>query len=186
MEEKNRLFEEFDTKKLEEFTADNLDSFRDQVFIEEKNKGLIDDLIRFGAIANQISLSGPISRTLDSKSVTIPDKDVANRQTIHTPGAGEVWRCIGLSATWSLSSNPTFVVTVGDDAVMIECTVNATARTTFGEPLLNEITDSGTREGGSIPDIHYSKDYPLKVFWTYGGTTITTAPVVTAIVVRVR
>lgn len=189
MEEKNRLFEEFDTKKLEEFTADNLDSFRDQVFIEDVNRDLVNDLIRFGAIANQISLSGPISRTLDSKSATIPDKGTANRQTIHTPGAGEVWRCIGLSATWSLDANPTFVVQVGDAdpyATMVECTFNATARTTYGEPIVNEVTNSGTREGGFNPDIHYTKDYPLKVLFDYGGTTITTAPVVTAIVVRVR
>ena len=47
MEEKNRLFEEFDTKKLEDFSADNLDSFRDQVFITPENIQLVNDPLRF-------------------------------------------------------------------------------------------------------------------------------------------
>jgi len=65
---KNRLFTNFDTKKLEELTADNLDSFRDQVFIEAENVDLVNELIRFGVINNQISLAGPLSRNLILKT----------------------------------------------------------------------------------------------------------------------
>ena len=92
MDEKNRLFEEFDTKKLEELTADNLDSFRDQVFIEDVNRDLVNDLIRFGIISGQISLSGPMPRTsiIATSEVTYTTESTVT-QELFKPGAGEVW-----------------------------------------------------------------------------------------------
>jgi len=191
MEEKNRLYDQFDTKKIEDFTADNLDSFRDQIFIEESNEKIMNDLIRLGTIANQLSFSGPISRSIQVIQTTLTQKDVAGREIIYTPGAGEVWRAIAFSATWSLNANPTFLVQVGsgsgvnDYVTCIECTVNATAQTTQPEPLLNEITNTGSREGGYNPDIHFDKDNPLSV-WYGGGTSITANPVVTSLILRVR
>ena len=92
MEEKNRLFEGFDTEKLEAFTDDNLDSFRDQVFIEERNRDLVDDLIRFGYMNNQFSSSGPISRTQKIVQATYR-ATVAN--DFFVPGTGEVWQVVG-------------------------------------------------------------------------------------------
>jgi len=92
MEEKNRLFEEFDTEKLEAFSADNLDSFRDQVFIEEGNRDLVDDLIRFGYMNNQFSSSGPISRTQKIVQQTYTS---TGSNDFFVPGTGEVWQVVG-------------------------------------------------------------------------------------------
>lgn len=92
MEDKNRLFEEFDTEKLESFTADNLDSFRDQVFIEEKNRDLVDDLIRFGYMNNQFSSSGPISR---SQKIVQATYTSTGANDFFVPGTGEVWQLVG-------------------------------------------------------------------------------------------
>ena len=93
MEEKNRLYDQFDTKKIEDFTADNLDSFRDQIFIEESNEKITNDLIRTGIISNQLSFSGPIARTAEQhvSSVTYSGAATVN-QELFKPGTGEVWQ----------------------------------------------------------------------------------------------
>ena len=172
------------------FTADNYDQVRNQVTLQLSNLELLNVLNTVGQVTNMQSVSGPLMSTLAVKSATIPDKDVANRQTIHRPDVGQVWRVIAMSATWSLDANPTFVIQVGDPAgsvvTCVETSINATAQTTLGEPLLNEITSSGSREGGWNPDIHYDYNNPLMTFFAYGGSSITTAPTVNALVVRVR
>lgn len=171
------------------FSVSDFDLVKNQVTLQLQNLELLNVLNTIGQITNTQSQSGPIKSTLDVKSVTLSDKGTANRQTIHSPDPGEVWRCIGLSATWSLDATPTFVVQVGSSdpyVTVIEYSVNNTSRTSYGEPLTNEITNSGTREGGYVFDIHYTSDYPLVCLFDYSGTTITTNPVVSAVVVRVR
>ena len=186
------LYQQLESTTLQTVTADQLDTIRAKTF-SQGTEGTEDEyrrLLLLGLASDQLSLSGPISRTMDIFSVELDDKGTAERKTLHTPGAGEVWRCIGLSATWSLDVNPTFVIQVGGSPVyvtMIECTVNATGNTTWGEPLLNEITSTGSREGGSNPDIHYDKDHPLFAAFDYSaGGSITTKPIVSAVCVRVR
>lgn len=172
-------------------SADTLDQVKNQVNIDVDNIDVLDVLNTIGQITSTQSQSGPLVSTVSVKSATMSEKTTSGRQTIHKPDQGQVWRCIALSATWSLDSNPTFIIQVGDitgtDLVtVIECTVNATANTTSGEPMLNEITSTGTREGGFNPDIHYDHNHPLSCFFTYGGSTITTNPTIRALVVRVR
>ena len=175
----------------ETFSSGDFDTIKNQVTLEIDNFQLVDTLNKMGQATNMQSQSGPIMSTLAVKSATIPDKDAANRQIIHRPEPGQVWRVIAMSATWSLDANPTYVIQVGDTTgsdlvTCVETTVNATAQTTLGEPLLNEITSSGSREGGWNPDIHYDYTNPLSTFFAYGGSSITTAPTVRALVVRVR
>jgi len=172
------------------FSVDDYDQVKNQITLQLSNLEVLNVLNTIGQVTNTQSQSGPIQSTLQVRSATIPDKAVANRQTLHRPDPGQVWRCIALSATWALDSNPTFVVQVGDPTgsvvTCIETTVTANSQTTLGEPLLNEITTSGTREGGWNPDIHYDYTNPLMTFFSYSGSTITTAPTVVALVVRVR
>jgi hypothetical protein len=85
----NRLFQQFDTKKLEDLTADNLDSFRDQVYIQKSNSDLVNDLIRYGVMNNQISLSGPISRSM--KLFTYRYTGTGNNYEDLSIAPGEVW-----------------------------------------------------------------------------------------------
>lgn len=93
MEDKNRLFQQFDTKKLEDLSADNLDSFRDQVYIEKSNSELVDDLIRYGIINNQISFGGPITRTAKQVSSQVTYSGAATvTQECFKPNPGEVWQ----------------------------------------------------------------------------------------------
>jgi len=185
------LYQQLESTTLQTLTADQIDTIKAKTF-SQGTDGTEDEyrrILLLGLAADQISLSGPISRTMDIFEVELDDEGAAEVKVFHTPGTGEVWRCIGLSATWSLDANPTFVVNVGEPSeyvVLIECTVQATARTDYGEPLMNEITSGGTREGGSNPDVHYDKDHPLSVFFDYSGSTITTKPVVRALCVRVR
>jgi hypothetical protein len=96
MEEKNRLYDQFDTKKVNELTADNLDSFRDQIFIEESNEKISNDLIRSGILSNQLSVAGPIPGTgrIESVSRTSDGTD-----TIFRPSIGEVWQFIAGDCT---------------------------------------------------------------------------------------
>lgn len=99
MADVNRLYDQYDTKKLEDFKADNLDSLRDTVYLMEKNTGLIDDMIRAGVITNQLSSSGPISRTQQIIQTTYTS--TGDDADFFKPGAGEVWMLLGGDTTSS-------------------------------------------------------------------------------------
>lgn len=92
-EPNNRLFQQFDTKKLEDLSADNLDSFRDQVYIQKGNSDLVNDLIRYGVINNQISFSGPISRS--QKIIQATYSSTGDDADFFKPDPGEVWVLVG-------------------------------------------------------------------------------------------
>jgi len=94
MEKKNRLYDQFDTKQINEFTADNLDSFRDQIFIQESNEIISDDLIRTGILSNQLSSAGPIVGTMDvyEIEVTSSGSGVAKFLNSGTAPAGQIWQ----------------------------------------------------------------------------------------------
>ncbi len=96
MQEKNRLYDQFDTKKLNEITADNLDLFRDQIFIEETNEKISDDLIRTGILSNQLSSSGPIPATGRIQQIT---RSSDGTTTLFRPSVGEVWQLTAADAT---------------------------------------------------------------------------------------
>jgi hypothetical protein len=124
MDEKNRLFEEFDTKKLEELTANNLDSFRDQVFIEDKNRHLVNDLIRFGKISNQLSSSGPMTRTM--KIIHEQYTTTGNKDVDLGIGAGEVWQLVGMSMKENGSGTATFSLALYDGSNEVFIAVKST------------------------------------------------------------
>jgi len=90
MEENNRLYDQFDTKKIDEFTSFNLDSFRDQIFIEESNEKISDDLIRTGILSNQLSTAGPIPGTC--KTISITTSADGSYVTLFRPEEGEVYQ----------------------------------------------------------------------------------------------
>lgn len=96
MEEKNRLYDQFDTKKVNELTTDNLDSFRDQIFIEESNEKISNDLIRSGILSNQLSSSGPIPATGRIQTVV---RSVDGTSTLFRPAIGSVWQLTSADAT---------------------------------------------------------------------------------------
>lgn len=90
MEEKNRLYDQFDTKKIDEFTSFNLDSFRDQIFIEESNEKISNDLIRTGILSNQLSSSGPMPGTC--KTITLTTSTDGSYVELFRPSEGEVYQ----------------------------------------------------------------------------------------------
>ena len=163
MEEKNRLYDQFDTKKIENFTADNLDSFRDQVFIEQSNDELIKDLIRTGIIANQLSLSGPIPRTL--KLLNFNYTTTGNNKETLGISDGEVWQLNTLSIAEQGSGTGT-VTFLLEDKVSGDASVIAVGSTTSQEPV------AVANEGVGSPIYITSDFYFNNLVNSAGGTSV--------------
>jgi hypothetical protein len=90
--EDSRLYKLFKGKKLEDFTADNIDSLRDSIFFESESEDLLRRLVLFGAVSGQQSFSGPIARTQQIVQATYTS---TGTETFFQPGVGEVWMLVG-------------------------------------------------------------------------------------------
>ena len=162
MEEKNRLFEEFDTKKLEDLTADNLDSFRDAVFITQENIDLVNDLLRFGYMNNQFSSSGPISRSL--KLFNFNYTSTGNKLEDLGIQPGEVWKINTLSMAEQGSGTATISfalqeIASGDQSFF------AIHSTTSQEPV--------PVSSDSFPEVFITSDFKLNnLVNNTGGTAV--------------
>jgi hypothetical protein len=166
----NRLFQQFETLKLEDFSADNLDSFRDQVYIEQSNSELVNDLIRYGVINNQISFSGPLSRTQQIIQVT-QTSDVG-AYDIFKPNPGEVWICNGGDLLTSGGTGKVnFSLTNGSEYAYI-----GSSSVSGQEPITTDNLD------GVIGNLFITSDV-----WLVGdATTFPTSTRVTMVFIRVR
>lgn len=162
MVENNRLFDEFDTKKLEDFSADNLDSFRDQVFITPENIQLVNDLLRFGYMNNQFSSSGPISRSL--KLYNFRYTSTGDKKESLGLQPGEVWKINTLSMAEQGSGTATisfalFEPANGDQSFF------AVHSTTSQEPV--PVTSD------SFPEVFITSDFQLNnLVNNTGGTAV--------------
>ena len=115
MEENNRLYDQFDTKKIDEFTSFNLDSFRDQIFIEESNEKISNDLIRTGILSNQLSSSGPMPGTC--KTITLTTSTDGSYVELFRPSEGEVYQIMSAHMAKSGAGTTIHSNSYYDDAI---------------------------------------------------------------------
>jgi len=88
------LYQQLRSKKLEDLTADQLDQWRDQLFVEGANEDDIRRMILLYLAAGQFSIpSGPMPRTAEMVQIT-QTSDVG-AYTIFKPGVGECWQWMG-------------------------------------------------------------------------------------------
>lgn len=85
----SRIYDLFKGKKIEDFTANDLDKLRDTVFFEADSEDLLRRIILFGAVSGQQTFAGPIPRTL--KLLTFRYTGTGNNYEDLGIGDGEVW-----------------------------------------------------------------------------------------------
>jgi hypothetical protein len=88
----SRIYDLFKGKKIEDFTADNLDKLRDTVFFEHQSEDLLRRILLFAAVSGQQSFSGPIPRTQQIIQATYTS---TGTETFFKPDVGEVWMLMG-------------------------------------------------------------------------------------------
>ena len=88
----SRIYDLFKGKKIEDFTADNMDKLRDTVFFEHQSEDLLRRIILFGAVSGQQSFSGPLPRTQEIVQSTYTS---TGANDFFKPDVGEVWQLIG-------------------------------------------------------------------------------------------
>lgn len=96
-DKENKLYSDFATRDvLDGISADNFDSLKNDAFITPENKEFFDDMLRAGWLSGQLSSSGPMPNTGEIASVEIDTSSLD--YTMKTPGAGEVYQVVGISA----------------------------------------------------------------------------------------
>lgn len=77
-DKENKLYSDFATRDvLDGISADNFDSLKNEAFITPENKQFFDDMLRVGWLSGQLSSSGPMTGTLQYKTVTGVDNAVS-------------------------------------------------------------------------------------------------------------
>ena len=118
-----------DQLPAEVFTADDFDTVKNQVHLEEKNFQLLEALNTMGQISNMQSQSGPIPGTSVIKTVTVTDGNVT---TLFKPDAGQVWLWMNWSGSTSGQggSSVNHYTYLSDGSVNDYLSVTSTASTT--------------------------------------------------------
>jgi hypothetical protein len=103
--EDSRIYQLFQGKKVEDFSADDIDQLRDTIFFQAESEDLLRRLILFGMASGQQSFSGPIGRTGEIKQQAFNEANEGDLITLFKPGVGEVWVLTNISASMSGGSS---------------------------------------------------------------------------------
>ena len=86
-----------DSEFTRQITQDEYDKVVNQVYLTEENVNLLETVKLLGEVTNRRSSSGPLAGTGQIKSATIDTS--SGDVTAFTPGKGECWQVVGISAS---------------------------------------------------------------------------------------
>ena len=179
--------EQLNTKTIKDVSADDLDTvFRDVRLMEINN-----DALQYMKLVKEVAgfqAGQPFKGTMSIKAVTLTGEGPDNAQIIHRPEPGQIWMCLNsmIEDFTADTGSQTFRLGTNDGSnycIFIEMTSDVDDITL--EPILNEQTTSGSREGGYNNPILYDYDNYLTVQYTQSGGTVSANPVINTQVVRI-
>ena len=179
--------EQLNTKTIKDVSADDLDVvFRDVRLMETNN-----DALQYMKLVKEVAgfqAGQPFKGTMSIKPVTLTGEGPDNAQIIHRPEQGQIWMCLNsmIEDYTADTGSQTFRLGTSDGSnycIFIEMTTDVDDITL--EPILNEQTTSGSREGGYNNPILYDYDNYLTVQYTQSGGTVSANPKINTQVVRI-
>lgn len=180
--------DQLNTRTINSLSIDDLDRIFDNIQIQDSNLEDIQTLVAIKEAAG-FRAGSPFKGTSAIKRNDMTDAGIANFQVIHQPEAGQVWMMVGSSvqiATFADGSH-TFLISTFDNTnrtTFIESTMQNDSL--VNEPILNEVTSSGSREGGYNAPIFYDSNNYLTVHYLSTASSQTQDPVICTQVVRVQ
>ena len=188
----SQLAEEFwsvqlNTKTIKDITADDLDTVFDAVRIQESNVEAFQALADIKRVAGFVP-GTPWKGTPSIRAITLTGEGSDNKQTIHRPEPGQVWQLVQSSIEVSVQDSGTQnfrILTYDETNFVCHIEYSSASATLTQEPILNEQTTTGSREGGFNNPIIYDYDNYLVCYADTSGS-FTTDPVVNSLVVRVN
>lgn len=179
---------QLNTKTIKTLTIEDIDRIFNSVNIEDDNLEFMSNLIALKEAAGFVAGS-PFKGTLSIKRNDMGDSGIANKQTIHRPDEGQVWMMVASSiqiATFADGGHDFFIQTFDttNSVTHIECGIQVDS--IVNEPILNEQTTSGSREGGYNPPIFYDYDNYLVTYYNTTASSQSQDPVICTQVVRVQ
>jgi len=181
------IFNQLNTKTITTLSADDLDIVFKNIHIEELNVSALDKLKLIKETAG-FSPGTPWKGTQSIKAVTLTTEGSDGKQTIYRPPVGQVWEYIQSSIEVAAfdTGQATFRILTYDGTDFV-CHVEMTSTSTSfaQEPILNEQTSTGSREGGFNNRILFDNTNYLVCYFDSSGSA-TTDPVINTAVVRVN
>ena len=179
---------QLNTRTVKTLTIDDLDNIFDTINIQDDNLEYLQQLIALKEAAG-FRAGSPFKGTSAIKRNDMGDTGIANQQTIHRPDEGQVWMMVASSiqiATFADGGHTFFIQTF--DTTNRTTHIEHTTQTDsiVNEPILNEITSSGSREGGYNAPIFYDSDNYLVTYYDSTASSQTQDPVICTQVVRVQ
>lgn len=179
---------QLNTRTVKTLTIDDLDNIFDSINIQDTNLEYLQQLIALKEAAG-FRAGSPFKGTSTIQRTDMGDTGIANQKTIHRPDEGQVWMMVASSiqiATFA-DGEHTFRLQTFDDTnrtTHIEYTILSDS--IVNEPILNEQTTSGTREGGYYAPIYYDYNNYLIVYYDTNASSQSQDPVICTQVVRVQ
>jgi len=181
------IYNQLNTKTLNSLSAEDLDLVFDNVHIQEVTVEALNRLKIIKEVAG-FSPGTPWKGTQSIKPVTLTTEGVDGKQTIYRPEPGQVWEYIQSSIEAAVFNSGTarFRIFTYDETNFVCHVEMSTEQTSITqEPILNEQTTTGSREGGFNNRIFFDYDNYLVCTFESSGSA-TTDPVINTAIVRVN
>lgn len=178
---------QLNTKTIGNITAEDLDTVFDNVNVQESNVEAFQALAEIKKVAGFVPGS-PWKGTASIKAITLTGEGSDNKETIHRPDPGQVWMLVQSSievAVQDTGQQNYRILTYDGSNFVCHIEYSTATDSLVQEPILNEITTTGSREGGFNNPIYYDYDNYLVCYADTSGS-FTTDPVVNSLVVRVQ
>jgi len=179
---------QLNTRTVKTLTIDDLDNIFDSINIQDTNLEYLQQLIALKEAA-AFRAGSPFKGTSSIKRNDMGDTGIANQQTIHQPEPGQVWMMVASSiqiATFADGGHTFFIQTFDNTNRTTHIEYSVQTDSIVNEPILNEITTSGSREGGFNAPIYYDYDNYLITYYDSTASSQSQDPVICTQVVRVQ
>jgi len=180
--------DQLNTKTIKTLSIDDIDKIFDNINIEDGNLENIETLVAIKDAAG-FRPGSPFKGTSQILRNNMGDTGIANQQTIHKPEAGQVWMMVASSiqiATFADGSHTFFIQTFDNTNRTTHIEYSVQTDSIVNEPILNEITTSGSREGGYNAPVFYDSDNYLITYYDSTASSQSQDPVLCTQVVRVQ
>lgn len=180
--------DQLNTKTIKSLTIDDIDNIFDNINIQDDNLADIQTLVAIKDAAG-FRAGSPFKGTSEIKRTDMGDQGIANKLTIHKPEEGQVWMMVASSiliATFADGSHTFFIQTFDNTNTTTHIEYTVQTDSIVNEPILNEITTSGSREGGYNAPIFYDSNNYLIAYYDSTASSQSQDPVLCTQVVRVQ
>jgi hypothetical protein len=181
------IFDQLNTKTITTLSSTDLDTIFKNVHIESLNVESLNKLKLIKEVAG-FTPGTPFKGTQSIKAVTLTGEGSDNKKTIYRPEPGQVWEYIQSSievAVFDAGQANFRILTYDGSNFVCHVEYSTTSTSITQEPLLNEQTSTGSREGGFNNRILFDYDNYLVCYFDSSGSA-TTDPVINTAVVRVN